>query len=132
MAQSAKPESPSGFCTTRLLGVDTVGIVGPATVVTVSKLDEQFLDVVVNGLPAPSDFGADMTGYTFLLLSPDNGVVVLRQSMIPMPNSVTTWGASAAITGNSLFPNGFILVFASTSDGYLGPEVATGNLADCS
>ncbi len=131
MAAPNEPSSSPVLCTALVLGTSSVGTVGPATLVTVSKFDEQFLNVMVNGLPSPSSLSPRLTGYTLLLLSPENGVIILRQELVPVPTNAGTWGGSAQMSGGDTFPKGLVLIFASTVDGLLGPQIATGNLAEC-
>lgn len=121
-----------GLCVSRVLAAaqQAAGAVGTATLLTLSVIPGQSLHVMVSSLPHPVTFGANLTSYALVLIDTDTGLEVVRQPMAVVPSEAGAWAGSVTTSGNNLFPEGCVLIYAS-QDGLLGPQVAAANLAHC-
>lgn len=124
--------TPTGYCATKLQATNefSEGSVGVVALLTSPDFGADTIAVTMGFLPNPLKIGYE--GFAFLVVDPNDGFVVKRQQMTAVDSGEGTWsGTVSNDTDQGGLPKGLIMVFVSRSNGDLGIEVASGNLALC-
>ncbi len=119
-------------CSVALVSTSTLHPYGVASQVIERENGFESLDVVINGINPPSNYGS-FDAYRFTLTDPNTGMVAANGNMLRVSTSVNPadW-AGAYSAGVRIIPKGMVEVYPlNTTTGALGPLLFQGNLADC-
>ncbi len=119
-------------CSVALVSTSTLHPYGEAALVINREEGFESLDVVINMVNPPSNYGS-FDAFRVTLTDPNSGVVVANSNMVRVSSSTNPadWAGTYS-PGVRVIPKGLVKVYpVNVSTGLLGPLLFQGNLADC-
>lgn len=119
-------------CSTALVGNSTLHFYGEASLVVNRIEGFESLDVVINLMNPPSNYG-NFNAYRATLTDPSTGSVVANSNLVRVTTSTnpSDWAGTYS-PGVRIIPKGTVSIYpVNVATGQFGPLLLQGNLQDC-